>query len=58
MKTINGTQMDLVGMKFNGIEVIEFVGTTKKGHRVYKVQSKTKGIYNDVAVNFLGNRRH
>lgn len=50
--------MDLVGMKFNGIEVLEFVGTTKKGHRVYKVRSKTKGIYNDVAVNFIGSRRH
>ena len=58
MKTIKGVQMDIVGMKFNGVEVLEFMGTTKKGHRVYKVRSAAKGIYNDVAINFIGSRRH
>ena len=58
MKTINGTEMDLTGMFLNGVEVLEFVGKTKKGHKVYKVRSKTKGIYNEAAINLIGSRRH
>jgi hypothetical protein len=58
MKTINGVEMDLTGMFLNGVEVLAFVGKTKKGHKVYKVRSKTKEIYNEAAINLISSRRH
>ena len=58
MKTITGIQMDLTGMRFGNITVLEFVGKTKKNHAVYKVQSKEKGIYNELAMNLINTRRH
>ena len=53
----HGVEMDLTGMWFSGIEVLEFVGRTKKGHAVYKVRSKVKGVYNEAAMNLINTRR-
>jgi hypothetical protein len=53
----HGNRMDLTGMRFGEIEVLEFVGNTKKNHAVYKVRSRSKGVYNELAMNLINKNR-
>lgn len=53
----HGTRMDLTGMRFGNIEVLEFVGLIKEKHAVYKVRSPSKGVYNELAMNLIRNKR-
>ena len=57
MAKIHGTRMDLTGMRFGNIEVLEFVGLIKEKHAVYKVRSTEKGVYNELAMNLIRNKR-
>ena len=51
--------MDLTGMRFRDIEVIEFVERTPKGHAIYLCKSKARGVFKEAAITLMrtGGRR-
>ena len=45
--------MNLKGMRFKDIEVLEFVERTPKGHAIYLCRSKARGVFKEAAITLM-----
>ena len=45
--------MNLEGMRFKDIEVLEFVERTPKGHAIYLCRSKARGVFKEAAITLM-----